>query len=125
MCMAKVYGVTFLARRVEAEAENAGQLRADPDGRQRGGIGDLLRTGRLSAPYAADDFHCGTAAAGNRAHHRIAADDHAAVGRLSATAVHHYGDVQQPSAVARRGPVCGYDHEQVDGGHRAMVLPCR
>ncbi len=50
------------------------QLRADPDGRQRGGIGDLLRnTGRGRAVAAADDFHCGTVAAGNRAHHRIAA----------------------------------------------------
>ncbi len=46
----KVYGVTLPARRARVEAEKC-QLRADPDGRQRGCAGYLLRTGRVAAPW--------------------------------------------------------------------------
>ncbi len=46
MCMAKVYGVTFLGAPRTKEAENR-HLCTAPDERKRSGTGDLLRNWRV------------------------------------------------------------------------------
>ncbi|GHL77815.1 hypothetical protein ECZU34_55630 [Escherichia coli] len=49
MCMAKVYGVTFLgAPRTKSRKRH---LCAAPDERKRSGTGDLLRNGGVAAPW--------------------------------------------------------------------------
>lgn len=63
MCMAKVYGVTFLgAPRTKSRKRHQC---AAPDERKRGGTGDLLRNWRCCcAVAAADALCCCTSAAG-------------------------------------------------------------
>ncbi|SUG36946.1 formate hydrogenlyase subunit 3 [Salmonella enterica subsp. arizonae] len=122
MCMAKVYGVTFLGAPRTKEAENA-SCAPILMGVSVVALAICCVLGGVAAPWLLPMISTAVPLPLETAHtHRISADDYAAADCLSAIAIHHYGDVQrQPSAIAlpRRGLGVRLRPRAVDGDHRA------